>query len=93
MKKLILVLIILMIIILPAFSTYARDKDDFGFIIEDIENTCLNRTLKINKNPDDEKVKNYGTLELNKMNLLLIKELMKKNEELEKRIKELERKR
>ena len=69
------------------------DKDDFGFIIEDIENTCLNRTLKINKNPDDEKVKNYGTLELNKMNLLLIKELMKKNEELEKRIKELERKR
>lgn len=68
------------------------DKDDFGFIIEDIENTCLNRTLKINKNPDDEKVKNYGTLELNKMNLLLIKELMKKNEELEKRIKELERK-
>lgn len=68
------------------------DKDDFGFIIEDIENTCLNRTLKINKNPDDEKVKNYGTLELNKMNLLLIKELMKKNEELENRIKDLERK-
>lgn len=68
------------------------DKNDFGFIIEDIENTCLRDVLKISQNQDDKNVKNYGTLELNKMNLLLIKELMKKNQQLEKRIEDLERK-
>ena len=62
------------------------DKDDFGFIIEDIENTCLKRVLKINQNINNPLVKNYGTLELSKMNLVLIKELMKKIEFLEEKI-------
>lgn len=68
------------------------DKNNFGFIIEDIEDTCLKDVLKINESEDDKSVKHYGPLELNKMNLLLIKELMKKIEILQKRVDDLERK-
>ena len=64
------------------------DKDNIGFVIEDIEDTCLKRVLKINQNGENKDVKNFGTVDLSKMNLLLIKMLMDKIEALEKALKE-----
>ena len=64
------------------------DKDNIGFVIEDIEDTCLKRVLKINQNGENKDVKNFGTVDLSKMNLLLIKMLMDKIETLEKALKE-----
>ena len=66
------------------------DKDNIGFVIEDIEDTCLKRVLKINQNKDNKDVKNCGPVDLSKMNLLLIKTLMNKIEVLENKIKEME---
>lgn len=66
------------------------DKDNIGFVIEDIEDTCLKRVLKINQNKDNKDVKNFGPVDLSKMNLLLIKTLMNKIEVLENKIKEME---
>ena len=66
------------------------DKDNIGFVIEDIENTCLKRVLKINQNKDNKDVKNFGPVDLSKMNLLLIKTLMNKIEVLENKINEME---
>ena len=68
------------------------EKNQFGFIIEEIENSCLKEVLKIRQNEENELIKSYSPLELSKMNLLLIKELMKRNEKLENKCKELEEK-
>lgn len=63
-------------------------KENYGFIIEDIENTKLNTLLHIVQNKD---MKNYSSEDLVRLELVIIQELMKKNEMLEKRIEKLER--
>ena len=64
-------------------------KENYGFIIEDIENTKLNTLLHIVQNNKD--MKNYSSEDLARLELVIIQELMKKNEMLEKRIEKLER--
>ena len=66
-------------------------KENYGFIIEDIENTKLNTLLHIVQNKNNKDMKNYSSEDLVRLELVIIQELMKKNEELEKRIEKLER--
>lgn len=66
-------------------------KENYGFIIEDIENTKLNTLLHIVQNKNNKDMKNYSSEDLVRLELVIIQELMKKNEMLEKRIEKLER--
>ena len=66
-------------------------KENYGFIIEDIENTKLNTLLHIVQNKNNKDMKNYSSEDLTRLELVIIQELMKKNEMLEKRIEKLER--
>ena len=66
-------------------------KENYGFIIEDIENTKLNTLLHIVQNKNNKDMKNYSSEDLARLELVIIQELMKKNEMLEKRIEKLER--
>lgn len=61
---------------------------NYGFLIEDIENTKLNDLLHIVKVNED--IKTYCSEDLTRLNLIMIKELIKKVEKLENKIKELE---
>ena len=56
-----------------------------------IENTKLNTLLHIVQNKNNKDMKNYSSEDLVRLELVIIQELMKKNEELEKRIEKLER--
>lgn len=66
-------------------------KENYGFIIEDIENTKLNTLLHIVQNKNNKDMKNYSSEDLVRLELVIIQELIKKNEMLEKRIEKLER--
>lgn len=61
---------------------------NYGFLIEDIEGTKLNDLLHIVEVNED--IKTYCSEDLTRLNLIMIKELMKKVETLENKIKELE---
>lgn len=65
---------------------------NYGFIIEDIENTKLNNLLHITQAENNQDIKMYSTEDLVRLQLITIQELMKKMETLENRIKELEEK-
>lgn len=63
---------------------------NYGFIIEDIEDTKLNDLLHITQNEDNKDIKMYSTEDLVRLQLIAIQELMKKVETLENKIKEME---
>lgn len=67
-------------------------EENYGFIIEDIEDTKLNTLLHVVQNEQNEDIKNYSSEDLTRLELVVIQELMKKIETLENRIKELEEK-
>ena len=53
-------------------------KDNFGFLIEDIENTILNRTLHIKQDKKDKNIKYYSDGDLIRTLLIVIQEMQKK---------------
>lgn len=59
-------------------------KNNIGFIIEDIEDTILAEILHVKKDEKDKNVKYYSNNDLTGLCLLLIKELMNKYEMMEK---------
>ena len=61
---------------------------NYGFLIEDVEDTKLNDLLHIVEVNED--IKTYCSEDLTRLNLIMIKELMKKVETLGNKIKELE---
>lgn len=63
---------------------------NYGFIIEDIEDTKLNELLHITQAENNEDIKMYSTEDLARLELITIQKLMKKVETLENKIKELE---
>ena len=67
---------------------YNGEKNNYGFIIEDIEDTILKDVIHINE--DDNGYKQFNPTDLPKLNLIIIKELIKKVEALENKIKEME---
>ena len=66
-------------------------KFNYGFLIEDIENTKLNDLLHITQNENNKDIKVYSSEDLTRIELVVIQELIKKNHELEERIMKLER--
>ena len=66
-------------------------KVNYGFIIEDIEETKLNDLLHITQSEINKDIKTYSSEDLTRLELVVIQELIKKNRELEERIKKLER--
>lgn len=66
-------------------SQYGK-KNNYGFIIEDIENTKLNNLLHIVQNQNNKDIKNYSSEDLTRLELVVIQELMKKVEKLEELI-------
>ena len=65
---------------------YSGQKNNYGFIIEDIENTYLKTLLHISQSSTNEDIKNYSTEDLARLELVVIQELMKKIERLEEQI-------
>lgn len=65
---------------------------NYGFIIEDIEDTKLNDLLHITQNEENKDIKMYSTEDLVRLELITIQELIKKVETLENKIKEMEEK-
>lgn len=59
---------------------------NYGFIIEDIENTKLNKLLHITQNEENEEMKLYSSEDLTRLELIVIQELMKKIERLEEKL-------
>lgn len=57
-------------------------KDNFGFIIEDIEDTILNRTLHVKQDEKDENVKYYSDGDLIRTLLIVVQQLQEKVEKL-----------
>ena len=58
-----------------------------GFIIEDLENTIVEQYLGFAQDEKDNNIKTFDTVALSQMNLILIHQLQKKIEILEKQIK------
>lgn len=58
---------------------------NYGFVIEDIENTKLKDLLHITQNDENKDIKMYSTEDLVRLQLIVIQELMKKVEALEKK--------
>lgn len=67
---------------------YNGEKNNYGFIIEDIEDTILKDVIHISE--DGNGYKQFNPTDLPKLNLIIIKELIKKVETLENKIKEME---
>lgn len=65
---------------------------NYGFIIEDIENTKLGTLLHITQNEINKDIKTYSTEDLARLELIVIQELIKENKRLEERISRLEKK-
>ena len=66
---------------------YNGEKNNYGFIIEDIEDTILKDVIHINE--DDNGYKQFNPTDLPKLNLIIIKELIKKVDKLEQKIANL----
>lgn len=58
---------------------------NYGFVIEDIENTKLKELLHITQAENNKDIKMYSTEDLVRLQLIVIQELMKKVENLEKK--------
>ena len=58
---------------------------NYGFVIEDIENTKLKELLHITQAENNKDIKMYSTEDLVRLQLIVIQELMKKVETLEKK--------
>lgn len=67
-------------------------KFNYGFIIEDIEDTKLKELLHITQSENNKDIKMYSTEDLVRLELITIQELMKKIDKLEERISDLEKK-
>ena len=65
---------------------------NYGFVIEDIENTKLKDLLHITQAENNNDIKMYSTEDLVRLELITIQELMKKIDKLEERISDLEKK-
>lgn len=65
---------------------YSGQKNNYGFIIEDIENTYLKTLLHISQSSTNKDIKNYSTEDLARLELVVIQELMKKIERLEEQV-------
>lgn len=65
---------------------------NYGFVIEDIENTRLKDLLHITQAENNNDIKMYSTEDLVRLELITIQELMKKIDKLEERISDLEKK-
>lgn len=63
---------------------------NYGFIIEDIEDTKLKDLLHITQNDENKDIKMYSTEDLVRLQLIVIQELMKKVEILEQKVIYLE---
>ena len=57
-------------------------NDNFGFIIEDIEDTILKRTLHVKQDEKDENVKYYSDGDLIRTLLIVVQQLQEKVEKL-----------
>ena len=62
---------------------YSGQKNNYGFLIEDIEDTKLKTLLHIHQSETNEDIKTYSTEDLARLELVVIQELMKKIERLE----------
>ena len=71
---------------------YSGQKNNYGFLIEDIEDTKLKTLLHISQNKINKDVKTYSTEDLTRLELIVIQELIKENKRLEERISQLEKK-
>lgn len=65
---------------------------NYGFIIEDVEDTKLKDLLHITQAENNNDIKMYSTEDLVRLELITIQELMKKIDKLEERISDLEKK-
>lgn len=66
---------------------------NYGFIIEDIENTKLKELLHITQAENNKDIKMYSTEDLVRLELIVIQELMKKIDNLEQKVFILEKER
>ena len=64
---------------------------NYGFIIEDIEDTKLKDLLHITQNKENKDIKMYSTEDLVRLQLITIQELMKKIDNLQERVSFLEK--
>ena len=64
---------------------YSGQKNNYGFLIEDIENTKLKTLLHINQSETNKDIKTYSTEDLTRLELVVIQEMMKKIEKLEEK--------
>ena len=65
---------------------YGGQKNNYGFIIEEIEDTKLKTLLHIIQDNKDANKKSYKTEDLARLELVVIQELMKKIERLEEQV-------
>lgn len=65
---------------------------NYGFVIEDIEDTKLKDLLHITQNEENKDIKMYSTEDLARLELITIQELMKKIDKLEEKISNFENK-
>jgi len=61
-------------------ESYGGIKNNYGFLIEDIENTILDKVMHIYRNKKDKNYKNYNSEDLTRLLLIVVQELMKKVE-------------
>lgn len=66
---------------------------NYGFIIEDIENTKLKKLLHITQAENNKDIKMYSTEDLVRLELIVIQELMRKIDNLEQKVFILEKER
>jgi hypothetical protein len=62
-----------------------------GFLIEDLENSIMDKYLHFKKSTYDKNIKTYDNAELPKVNLLLIKTIQNKIDDLQSQINELKK--
>jgi uncharacterized small protein (DUF1192 family) len=65
---------------------YSGQKENYGFLIEDIEDTKLGTLLHVSQNKNNTDIKYYSTEDLAKLELITIQELMKKIDNLQEEI-------
>ncbi len=65
---------------------------NYGFVIEDVEDTKLKDLLHITQCEANKDIKMYSTEDLARLELIVIQELIKKNKDLEYRLSQLEAK-
>ena len=69
---------------------YSGQKNNYGIIIEDFEDKLLGKVLHVVSSNEDKNIKNFSHDDLNKVNLIVIKQLIDKIESLENKVNKLE---